>query len=81
MITRYIAAALEKAQYELIEDEEPFYGCIPGLDGVWAAGKTLEECRRHLAEALEDWVVFSLQRGAEIPEIDGASLPRFHEVA
>jgi hypothetical protein len=41
MITEYIAAALAKAHYEIIEDEEPYYGEIPELPGVWASGKTV----------------------------------------
>ena len=54
MLTQYLQAALDRARYEIIEDEEPFYGEVPELPGVWATGKTLEECRRNLASALED---------------------------
>jgi len=39
MIIEYIEAALSKAKYEIINDEEPFYGEVPGLQGVWATGK------------------------------------------
>jgi hypothetical protein len=42
MLIEYIQAALERADYEIIEDEEPFYGEVPSLDGVWATGKTLQ---------------------------------------
>ncbi|MEA2693345.1 MAG: hypothetical protein QOJ16_2732 [Acidobacteriota bacterium] len=52
---------MERAHYEMIEDEEPYYGEIPGLEGLWATGPTLEGCRRNLMEALEDWVFFSAQ--------------------
>jgi predicted RNase H-like HicB family nuclease len=38
-------AALEHANYEIIDDEEPYYGEVPELQGVWASEKTLEECR------------------------------------
>jgi len=31
MILRYINAAMERAHYEIIDDAEPFYGSIPGL--------------------------------------------------
>ena len=55
MLAQYIDAALNRAKYEIIEDEEPYYGEVPELAGVWAAGKTLEECRRNLAEGLEGW--------------------------
>lgn len=74
MIVEYLSAAMEAAHYEIIEDPEPFYGSVPGIRGVWATGKTLEDCRRNLSTALEDWVLFSVARGAEIPPI-GACLP------
>ena len=67
MLIEYLRAGMERAHYELIEDGEPFYGEIPGVEGVWATGKTLEECRDHLAAALEDWVLFSIAQGYELP--------------
>ena len=78
MILEYINAAMEHARYEIIEDEEPYYGEIPEVKGVWATGKSLEECRRNLAAALEDWVLFSIHRGKKIPSIGGVriQLPR-----
>ena len=69
MLTQYIQQAMENSRYELIEDEEPYYGEIPGLDGVWATGKTLEECRRHLREAVEDWLLFSIANGFSVPPL------------
>lgn len=74
MLTEYIEAALEKARYELIQDEEPYYGEIPDLEGVWATGKTLEECRRNLKETLEAWLIFRLRRGMPIPSVGGYSI-------
>lgn len=67
MLLDYLTAALERAVYDKIEDEEPYYGEIPGIQGVWATGKTLEECRRSLIQALEDWIFFSIYRGHPIP--------------
>ena len=29
--------------------------------GVWATGKTLEECRRELKEVVEEWIAIRLQ--------------------
>jgi predicted RNase H-like HicB family nuclease len=66
---QYIQAALERAHYEIIDDEEPFFGEIPPLSGVWATGKTLEECRRNLAAATEDWVLFSIAKGLPMPAL------------
>ena len=74
MLTLYLQAALDHAKYELIEDEEPFYGEIPELAGVWASGTTLEGCRRNLAAALEDWLLFSLIKRRPIPSLDGIKL-------
>ena len=69
MITEYISAALSQAKYELIDDEEPYYGEVPELEGVWASGKTLEQCRNNLAEVIDGWLVVRLKRGLPIPPI------------
>lgn len=74
MLTQYIQAAMDRAQYEMIDDEEPFYGEVPGLDGVWATGETLEACRRQLAEAIEDWLLFSLAKGLPIPALGNLAI-------
>jgi predicted RNase H-like HicB family nuclease len=71
MIREYIDMALQKAHYEMIEDEEPFYGEVPELPGVWATGKSLEECRKNLVEVIDGWVLIRLARGLPIPEIGG----------
>jgi predicted RNase H-like HicB family nuclease len=63
MLSEYLAAAMELAQFEVIDDPEPYYGTAPGIRGVWATGETLEECRRNLSSALDDWVLFSVARG------------------
>jgi len=39
MIREYIDKALEKAKYEIIKDEEPYYGEIPVLQGIWVQVK------------------------------------------
>jgi len=69
MIREYIEAALAKATYEIIEDEEPYYGAVPELPGIWATGKTLEECRHNLAEVIDGWLVVKLRRGLSVPPI------------
>jgi predicted RNase H-like HicB family nuclease len=71
MILEYINAALEKAKYEIIEDDEPYYGEVPELKGVWATGKTLEECRKNLAETIEGWIILRLKKGLPLPSIGG----------
>jgi len=45
MIREWMDAAMKQAKYEILEDDEGFYGSIPGVQGVWANADTLEECR------------------------------------
>jgi predicted RNase H-like HicB family nuclease len=74
LIIEYINAALMLAKYEIIDDEEPYYGEIPGIQGVWASGRTLEECRQRLKDTLDEWIILSFNRGLPIPEINGINL-------
>jgi predicted RNase H-like HicB family nuclease len=75
MLIEYIEEALKLAHYEIINDEEPYYGEIPQLNGVWATGKTLEECRHSLRETLEGWIIISLKKNIELPKLKKASIP------
>lgn len=74
MIQEYIQAALESAHYEIIEDEQPYYGEIAALQGVWATGHTLEECRHNLAETIEGWILVRNRQNLGIPNINGLSI-------
>jgi predicted RNase H-like HicB family nuclease len=80
MIVQYIQKAMEQAHYEIIDDDEPYYGEIPACPGVWATGKTLEGCRRKLEEVLEGWVVVRLQRGLDLPPIEGVTIQPLAEM-
>ena len=81
MIVQYIQKAMEKAHYEIIDDEEPYYGEIAICKGVWATGKTLEECRRNLEEVLEGWIIVRLQRGLGLPPIEDITIRRLEEAS
>ena len=74
MLASYIDAAMERAHYEIIEDEGSFWGEIPGVQGVWARHTTLEGCRRELREALSDWIALRLRLGLDIPMVAGIDL-------
>jgi predicted RNase H-like HicB family nuclease len=74
MISDYVEKALQKAHYEIIEDAEPFYGEVAELQGVWATGKTLEECRSNLASTIEGWILVRISRHLNIPELDGITI-------
>ncbi len=80
MITEYIEAALARATYEIIQDDEPYYGEIPGLQGVWASGRTLEECRQNLKEVIEGWIIVRLRKSLSIPPLDGHRIEELEEL-
>lgn len=80
MIIEYINAALAQAHYEIIEDEEPYYGEIPDLPGVYATGKSLEECRKNLVEVIDGWLILRLRRGLPIPPVEGIMIEEIKPV-
>lgn len=80
MIIDYIEAALNKAHYDMIQDKEPFYAEVAGLEGVYATGKSLEECRKNLSEVIDDWIVIRLRRGLPIPPIEGHKIEELKEL-
>jgi predicted RNase H-like HicB family nuclease len=69
VLIEYIEEALRRARYEIIDDEEPYYGAVAELKGVWATGKTLEECRNSLKEVIEGWIILSIKKGLPIPRL------------
>ncbi len=68
MVSEYIQAALKRARYEKLEDST-WYAEIPGFQGVWANGPTVEECRADLIGALEGWILLGIQLHHPLPEI------------
>jgi predicted RNase H-like HicB family nuclease len=74
MLTRYIRAAMHRAKYEILSDDGSFYGEVPGLDGVYADGTTLEACREELEEVLEEWILLWVSKNLPLPVVDGIEL-------
>jgi predicted RNase H-like HicB family nuclease len=65
---------MRHAHYEMIDDADPFYGSIPLCQGVWAMGKSLQDCREELQSVLEDWIVLGLRLSHPMPMIDGIAV-------
>jgi len=61
---------LKHAHYELIDDEEPFCSEVPELQGAWARGRSLEECRQNLAEVIDDGVLARSSHDLATPPLD-----------
>lgn len=74
MLTKYIQAALHRASYKILPDDDTFFGEIPGFQGVWANADTLEACREELAEVLEDWILLRVSRNLPLPVVEGIDL-------
>ena len=74
MLSRYISSAMKKARYEILKDNNSFYGEIPGFKGVYSNAKTLEDCREELEEVLEEWLFFRISRNLSIPNVNGVKL-------
>ena len=69
MIIEFLSQQLKRARYEVIDKGTRYYGEVVGLRGVWATGKTLEECRENLLGVLEGWLVVRLKRNLSIPKL------------
>ena len=41
------------------------------MPGVWASGRTLEECRQELKDVVEGWILLSVKRSLDIPALGG----------
>lgn len=80
MISTYIQKALARARYEMLPEDGSCYGEIPGCEGVYATGETVEACRHELSKTLEDWILFRVSKGLPIPMLDGVQI-KVEEVA
>ena len=54
---------------KIIDNPEPVFGEVPELEGVWATGSTVEDCRRELISVIEGWIALRLRMGDSIPSI------------
>ena len=77
MFSEYIEAALGRAVYKTIEDENPIiqlFVSVPELPAAWATGKTFEEARKELISVIEGWIALRLRMGRSIPPISGHTI-------
>lgn len=70
MLTKYLEKALARARYQQLEDGS-FCATVPGLKGVLAVGRRVEDCRSELAEVVEEWVLVRVARGLSVPKLGG----------
>lgn len=66
MLIEYINKKLKTAKYKILEDNI-YFGEIPGIKGVWASAKNLEDCRKELQEVFEDWLLLKVRDNERVP--------------
>ncbi len=64
----YLQKALQLAEYERDEDGV-VVARVPGADGFYAQGESVEEARSELADVVEGNVLLALQLGLEVPKL------------
>ena len=74
MLADYLRGAMRQAKYEILPEDGAFYAEIPGFDGVYATGSTLEACREELEEVLEEWILLRISQHLRVPVVDGIDL-------
>ena len=52
------------------KDGKAYHGYVPALPGCHTRGKTIEETKNNLKEAMENWIAVSADLGWNIPEDD-----------
>ena len=73
-VLEYLKAAMRKAEYEKLDDGT-FYAHIPGFEGLWANGPTVEDARDDLYEALDGWLYVNLfVSKTSLPEVGDLKL-------
>jgi predicted RNase H-like HicB family nuclease len=75
ILSDYIEAALDRAEYEKLEDGS-YSGTIPACPGVIAFAGSLRACERELRSVLEDWLLLGLKLGHALPVVGGIDLNR-----
>lgn len=73
MIAHYINAAMELAEFELMENGR-YFATIPPCEGFWAEGATIEECKAEMPSILESWLIVGIRHSDHIPVIAGIDL-------
>ena len=67
----WLDAAMARAQFEVIENDPPYYGEIPDCQGVWAVAADMEGCRVELRSVLEEWAEFKVRYGQSVSVVGG----------
>jgi predicted RNase H-like HicB family nuclease len=70
MIIEYCQKAIERAEYKKLADGS-WFADIPGFQGVWANGDSVEQCRNELVTVLEEWLLLKVRDDDSVPDVAG----------
>jgi predicted RNase H-like HicB family nuclease len=73
LLLEYINRAIESAEYKKLDDRS-WFAEIPGFVGVWANGRSVEECRKELIEVLEEWIILKIKDNEIVPVLNGIDI-------
>ncbi|MFA0761474.1 MAG: hypothetical protein HZLCBSQH_001582 [Candidatus Fervidibacterota bacterium] len=73
-LREYVQEALKNAVYDKGEVLDVIIAEVPDLPGCFVQGRTFEEAREDLIDAIELWGMSALMDGEEIPVINGCRL-------
>jgi len=71
-LAEYIERAMRRAR--IIQDETGYTATVPFLRGCISCGRTEQEARENLKEAIEAWLLTGLRFGDPIPSVGNAVL-------
>jgi len=73
-ILEYMTAAMRHAEYERLDTGE-WYAHIPGCEGLWVTGATLEDVRAQLYSGPDGWLYVNAFNGTRTaPVVEGATI-------
>jgi predicted RNase H-like HicB family nuclease len=74
-ILEYMSVAMRHAEYERLDESGEWYAHIPGFEGLWATGATIEDARNELHAALDGWLYVNAFKGTgKSPELEGLTI-------
>jgi predicted RNase H-like HicB family nuclease len=70
----YVRAVMDTATYQPCEDGPGFVALAEALSGCMTQGRTIEEARELLIDAVELWILLVLKDGDSPPVVNGCAL-------
>ena len=70
----YVQEILKTAEYKPCEDYNCVVAIARALPGCMTQGRSVEEARELLIDAIETWILGAIKDGDDLPEVNGCRL-------